>query len=299
MEEYASIYRRDGIVKVSPSSSRNEDCFPTGTEMKLLAEQVLGEFAPASILVTNENIQVLLKKNEIGMTNIIETRKVKSRIENFVCSNKTWTNLCCTGGIISTIVGEVCRNDDYDSSPWCLYKDKLNIKPAGSMGFAPHLDSPSLRVTGLCDNFVTVMIAIDDMTIENGCLQVCRGNWTGENYVPCVKISLAGSNPDGNGREGAILNDVACDLLWEYVECLSGDIFIFSGWLPHRSSCNLTQLTRRAVFLTYNHSEDGELYETYYRVMRDMRSEFLKQQYVNAATEATTNVSMFHIETKI
>ena len=270
------VYRRDGIVKI-PSSI--DPLLPSSAEIQNLAGEVCDVHAP-NVVVTTENICFTK-----GESKCVETRKVATRIENFVSSNRNWTNLCSTGGILSTIVGLVCCDNEIDgttSDPWCLYKEKLNIKPAGSSGFAPHLDAPSLRVTGLCENFVTVMIAIDDMTIENGCLQVCRGNWNEANSVmcqePCLGIDESISiDPDGAGRRGAICDIAVCKLAWDYVECISGDIFIFSGWLPHRSACNSTQLPRRAVFLTYNQSEDGELSQAYYQIMRDMRSSYLRQ----------------------
>lgn len=267
--EYLSIYRRDGIVKISSFT----DELPSSIEIKLLADEACD--VHGLTVVTSERIQFVKTGSDV-----VESRKVTSRLENFVSSSKKWTELCCTGGILSRIVGLVCSEGTDDVEPWCLYKEKLNIKPAGSSGFAPHLDSPSLRVTGLCDTFVTVMIAIDDMTVENGCLQVCRGSWTEANSVPCeddTPTGVGNSNPDGNGRKGAIRSAAAAELVWEPVECLSGDVFIFSGWLPHRSACNASQLPRRAVFLTYNHSEDGELSETYYRIMRDLRAAYLKQ----------------------
>jgi len=282
-------YRRDGIVQISSTAMGRRLQLPNSIEIRMLADSVI-DFNTSAALVSIESIRVLKICDKSAGKNehdVIENRKVKSRIENFVSTNKNWTDLCCTGGILSTIVGVVCTDgeiDDGDDAPWCLYKEKLNIKPAGSSGFAPHLDSPSLRVTGLCDNFVTVMIAIDDMTIENGCLQVCKGNWNETNSVLCevdcnVGINGVGSsNPDGNGRRGAIDSEAASKLEWEYIECVSGDVFIFSGWIPHRSACNTTQFPRRAVFLTYNHSEDGELAETYYRIMRDLRSSYLKEQ---------------------
>lgn len=268
---YLSTYRRDGIVRIESSFS---DQLPSGKRIRLLADEVC-DYHTATSVTTHENIRFIKSGSDT-----VEVRKVETRIENFVSTNQHWMELCNTGGILSTIVGLVCSDADYDSSPWCLYKEKLNIKPAGSSGFAPHLDTPSLRVTGLCDTFVTVMIAIDDMTVENGCLQVCRGSWNESNSVPCEQpdISAEGmTNPDGNGRRGAIINGDGLNLVWEPVECMSGDVVIFSGWLPHRSSANASQLPRRAVFLTYNHSEDGELSETYYRIMRDLRANYLKQ----------------------
>jgi hypothetical protein len=292
LSQCASDFRRDGIVQVFPSASLQ---LPSGPEIKALADDVLGIHVPAGeVIYTTENIRVMKtgtrEGDKMNSPDIEQTRKIVSRVENFVSSHQGWTKLCTTGGVLSQMVAMVCTDDDSDTAPWCLYKEKLNIKPPGSCGFAPHLDSPSLRVTGLCEQFVTVMIAIDDMTIDNGCLQVCRGDWTEASHVPCEEpcsvVDTAGvrSNPDGNGRRGAILGAIASRLQWEPIECKSGDVFIFSGWLPHRSASNLTQQTRRAVFLTYNNSEDGELSETYYRVMRDMRSSYMEQHIAQQNT---------------
>jgi hypothetical protein len=278
--EQCLIYRRDGIVKISSKT------FPilSGSEIQKLADEVIN-FHTSTAVISSENIFVLKTGNMMfgqSSPDIVEKRRVSTRVENFVSTNKHWTDLCCTGGLLSKLVGQVCRDtaiDDGSVEPWCLYKEKLNIKPAGSSGFAPHLDSPSLSITGLCDAFVTVMIAIDDMTIENGCLQVCRGDWNEANSLPCESLGDTDvTNPDGNGRRGAIQSEAAAKLQWEYVECLSGDVYIFSDWLPHRSAANATQFPRRAVFLTYNHSEYGELSESYYHIMRDMRSSYLKHR---------------------
>eukprot|EP01034_Spumella_vulgaris_P036501 gene36501-45014_t len=59
------------------------------------------------------------------------------------------------------------------------------------------------------------MIAIDDMTIENGCLQVSKGSWSEENSVLCEEISTGNGseNPDGNGRRGAIQSEAAAGYL--------------------------------------------------------------------------------------
>ncbi|CAM9169189.1 unnamed protein product, partial [Ectocarpus fasciculatus] len=212
----------------------------------------------------------------------IESRQVLTRLENFVLSHRGWSSLCGSGGVLSEVVGLVCSEDSYEPSSgeehekWCLYKEKLNLKPAGGTGFAPHFDNPSLQVTGLCDNFITLMIAIDDMTADNGCLRVVRGKWSEDSTAEmCAPVEAdAAANPDGNGRRGAMTPEAAAELDWEDVECKSGDMYIFSGWIPHRSGVNATQLPRRAVFLTYNCPEDGDLRDDYYRVMRLLRAKY-------------------------
>jgi ectoine hydroxylase-related dioxygenase (phytanoyl-CoA dioxygenase family) len=53
-----------------------------------------------------------------------------------------------------------------------LYKEKINYKLAGGAGYAPHQDAPAYRFV---DIHLSCMVAIDDSTIENGCLEVVSG----------------------------------------------------------------------------------------------------------------------------
>ena len=58
-----------------------------------------------------------------------------------------------------------------------FYKEILNFKSTGGSGFAPHLDTPLLRLALGEDgprDFCTVMVTIDDITSRNGCLRVCK-----------------------------------------------------------------------------------------------------------------------------
>jgi hypothetical protein len=172
--------------------------------------------------------------------------------------------------------------------PMVLFKEKLNLKPPGGSGFAPHLDAPSLlQLDGgesRCGptDFVTVMVAIDDMTSQNGCLRISPGPWTRENAVATVLASGAcgGSgtadrdNPDGGGRRGLIPPDVADALDFVDVEVKGGTMVAFSGYTPHRSSVNASHFARRAVFLTYNPAEQGDYRQAYYDRMKQLRYEY-------------------------
>ena len=140
------------------------------------------------------------------------------------------------------------------------------------------MDGPSLEQVGLiteATSFVTVMVAIDEMTAANGCLEVVRGLWTSGpsgNAVPTKQPG--GDNPDGDGRLGAVDTQVASKLAWEVLECSPGDVYFFSGLLPHRSGSNHTSLPRRAAFLTYNHPDEGDVRERYYGRMGEMRERY-------------------------
>lgn len=150
---------------------------------------------------TFESIKVI-SRGELS-----ERRKV-TRFENFVHAHDEWTRVCDYIGRIASVICE---------RPMTLFKEKLNLKPAGGSGFAPHLDTPSLRVALGEDGpvtFVTVMVAIDSMNEKNGCLQVVKGHWTEKNAVKAIQPE-SGANPDGNGRAGAIPREVADHLPFE------------------------------------------------------------------------------------
>ncbi len=210
---------------------------------------------------TYESISIQ-KSGEITMH-----RKL-TRLEDFVNNHDEWKELChgYLAKCVSSIIGE----------EMVLYKEKLNFKPPGGSGFAPHLDSPSLRIA-FGDSgprtFVTVMLAIDNMTEQNGCLRVSKKNWSEENHVEVVEPEKDG-NPDAGGRAGAIPLEVADKYTFEPIICKGGDIAIFNGWCPHRSSFNLTPFSRRAVFLTYNPTREGDYHDMYYQKMKQMRDDW-------------------------
>jgi ectoine hydroxylase-related dioxygenase (phytanoyl-CoA dioxygenase family) len=195
-------------------------------------------------------------------------------LENFVATHESWRQLAhqieegnnngYLPTLLSTIMGE----------RMVLYKEKLNLKPRGGSGFAPHLDTPSLRIalgSQGPQTFCTIMVAIDDMTVGNGCLKVCKGSWSEENHVKVIEPDDDG-NPDAGGRAGAIPLDVANALDFEPIICRAGTIVIFNGWAPHRSSLNQSAFSRRAVFFTYNPEQEGIVRELYYESMTRKRN---------------------------
>jgi Phytanoyl-CoA dioxygenase (PhyH) len=196
---------------------------------------------------------------------IIQERSTLTRIEN-LNGHIGWYQLCnnYVQRCISTLIGE----------EMILYKTKLNMKPAGGSGFAPHVDAPSLRspfgIEGP-QHFVTVMVAVDNMTVANGCLRVAKGDWANEDSCPVVPPE-PGANPDAGGRAGAIPVEIANTMDFTNVCCPAGTICAFDGWAPHRSGANRTNFARRAVFLTYNLASEGDYHDMYYRRMKQLRN---------------------------
>jgi Phytanoyl-CoA dioxygenase (PhyH) len=203
-------------------------------------------------------------------------KRVLTRLENFVDAHEGWSDLCHSyiPQLLSKVVGgDDCRGSD-SGSDMVLYKEKLNIKPPGGSGFAPHLDTPSLRIafgSSGPQTFCTVMVAIDDMTIANGCLRICPGQWTKDNHIETI-LPQEDGNPDAGGRAGAIPIEFANQqLVFEPLICKGGTIAIFNGWAPHRSAVNTSPFPRRAVFLTYNPRDEGDFHTRYYEKMGEKR----------------------------
>ena len=141
-----------------------------------------------------------------------------------------------------------------------LYKDKINYKAPGGGGYLPHQDgyrgldvpqyeSPSERgfIAYVC------MVAVDAMTVANGCPEVGWECW--------------------QRKEGWLRKKDAVDP-WEFqemgpyqaVEMGKGDVLIYDNFMPHRSGTNTTDVWRRALFGIYygNESEPRDLRNLYY-----------------------------------
>lgn len=236
-----------------------------------------------------------------------------TRLENFVNAHEGWYDLChgylkeCVsclmGSSSSTTTSNISTHTDLYDMEMVLFKEKLNLKPSGGKGFAPHLDTPSLRVPFGSNGpsyFLTVMVAIDNMTSKNGCLRVVKatdmmdssplniqtsngsnGNndgWSEHKHVP-VEQPKANGNPDADGRAGAISSEVDIQSLpFQDIICESGDIVVFNGWVPHHSSVNMSHFPRRAVFLTYNPMMEGDFHDAYYEKMNQMRQNYKNEQ---------------------
>lgn len=154
-----------------------------------------------------------------------------------------------------------------------LFKDKCNEKPPGGGAFEPHQDFAAYRIFPP-RFYTTVMVAMDDATLENGCLQFAR------HY-----IDLARANPSfveasfdgyplfhysrGGPDNGNIDSQVSAQMQWTPVPVRCGDVVVFDAFVPHYSEPNHSSTQRRALFFTFNAVRYGEFYEAYYQAKRE------------------------------
>lgn len=126
-----------------------------------------------------------------------------------------------------------------------LFKEKINFKAPGGGGFAPHQDSTAYR---FAERHISVMVPLDEATIESGCL------WFADTNVTSIL-------PNTDGR---IDPDWVAAHEWTPVEVSPGDLVAFDGLAPHRSETNHSDRSRRVMYLTYNRASDGDHRDRYY-----------------------------------
>lgn len=189
---------------------------------------------------------------------------VLCRIENYTPFHKGLSNLAHErlAPVISQLMGE----------PAVLFKEKINMKHPGGKGYAPHYDGPSAASMQLAQTFITAQVAIDTQTVENGCLEVVKPR---SSCPPVTMVApVEGGDPDGNARVGAIPADTVAKCTWQPVEAPRGSVFLFHGFLPHRSGPNRSAYPRRTLYMLFNPASEGEHHEAYYARMDEVRAEY-------------------------
>ncbi|WP_309121576.1 phytanoyl-CoA dioxygenase family protein [Paenibacillus sp.] len=161
---------------------------------------------------------------------------------------------------ISPVFEELVRNerilsplrDLYLDEP-LLFKDKLIFKLPGANGYPMHQDASwwqGFPIEGL----VSVMVAIDGASVANGGLELFPG------YHDRLR-STPGELRNMNAEEIAEIDEAR----GEIAETNPGDIIIFHSLAPHRSGPNLSDRSRKQLFLTYHPAKDGRLYKAHYQ----------------------------------
>lgn len=206
-----------------------------------------------------------------------ERKLMLCRTENFIPYHAGLRKLLSEEGPIMDVLEQLMNEQAV------LFKEKVNYKLPGGGGFPAHQDAPAFVSFGQ-RNHLTVNIAVDAATPENGCLQAAPGHH---------REGLFPQDPKHGGlsaEEEAKLDN------WSDL-CLDvGDVLIFSSWLPHRSNINRSATSRRALYITYNGESDGEFREKYYELKR---KEFPQQCEREPGKDYSQGAKTFNIATPI
>lgn len=168
--------------------------------------------------------------------------RILSRIENFVYDSNVKElkdNIVDKISIvINNIIGEKMN----------MFKDKINWKLPGGGKFKPHQDFEAWSDFPV-DFFVSCAIFVDNCTIENGCLEMVKG----ENQKGILK-----------NNNGCIDNELVNNMEWNPILSNKNDLVIFDAYVPHRSDINKSNSSRRIIYLTYTKNSEGDFYKDYF-----------------------------------
>lgn len=137
---------------------------------------------------------------------------------------------------------------DLFREPAVLFKDKINFKFPGGGGFNWHQDQQAGWWV-YAPIFITALICIDPVTADNGPLELSAGHH---------KQGLI-------GKEWEPLNDINMEgMKFESAMLEPGDMVFFDSFVPHGSGPNMTDQSRRVLYITYNKFSDGDHRKQYY-----------------------------------
>lgn len=177
---------------------------------------------------------------------LIDGSRILNRVENFLFYHEKLNDLL-NGEWLLGIVSQLFED------PAILFKDKINFKLPGGEGFKAHQDAQAGWDAYGQSLHISVAVCIDEATTKNGCLEVALGEHKKGLIGPMFQ---------------EIPNEVVENLDWVTFEMKPGDILFFDSYTPHRSGPNLTDKTRRIIFLTFSKLSEGDYRVKYYEDKR-------------------------------
>jgi 2-aminoethylphosphonate dioxygenase len=135
-----------------------------------------------------------------------------------------------------------------------LFKDKMNWKYPHGNGFKAHQDHLAWNDFDV-SIFHSIALSGNISNKENGCLQF-------SDYDSRVIL-------DQSSNIGEITDKIDETLDWTYVETTPADLVIFNSFVPHKSDKNISENSRRIMYLTFNNEEEGNYYEEYNKRKRE------------------------------
>lgn len=145
-----------------------------------------------------------------------------------------------------------------------LFEDKLNYKyPRGGGEFALHQDR-WYWATIPTRQIVSVLIYLDDATLENGCLEV---------FPQAHKQGLFEMDPKKGIAESRFAGRPPLKAVGP-----AGTMIVFDSLTPHLSRENHSEKFRRAIIFSYNPQSDGCYYDQGCGQARDQHLAWMKTQ---------------------
>ena len=171
---------------------------------------------------------------------LTDAGRVLARTERFLEFHGGLRDVLCQG-ILNSAVSQLF------GEPAVVFKDKINYKLPGGGGFAPHQDAQAYAYG---TSHITCLIALDENTLDNGCLWFAPGQ------------HLAGLLETDD--TGCLTSTLAGSMEWKAAPLPPGGVTFFSSFVPHKSSSNQSSSARRSLYVTYTRGSEGDLRGEYY-----------------------------------
>lgn len=165
------------------------------------------------------------------------------RVANPVDISQAYRDVLFEGSAIDVVVDLIGANVKF-------HHCKLNIKlPGMKTRVDYHQDQPFDLHTN--DDYVTLLILIDDMSEKNGCLRILKGSHLGPLY----------SHYKGNEFVGKVEEKLQekCRRESSEVEGNAGDICLMNSWCLHGGTANLSQNPRRLLICDFTAADNYPL----------------------------------------
>ena len=155
--------------------------------------------------------------------------------------------------------------NEITGEPFTLFKDKFNFKPPGGEGFSAHYDGVFEFQTGdgrprkgwyeYASRFVSVLVAVDPFTEQNGALEIARAHSGDFDFL------LSRTQLDGSPHLKSEVEEAQ-----QFIPIImrEGGVAIFKNTCPHRSGPNRSGNSRGSLYLTYSPTSEGSHYAAYF-----------------------------------
>lgn len=225
-DEQLEYYIENGFLVMAPVFDEEELI-----EFRLAADELLAESGP----IVNGNPRLEIEPETHHGKLVV--RKIEPVID-VVPVLKALANDTRLIALVAQIFGE----------PAILFEDKLNYKPP-HVGSAYLLHQDYSYWQKYTDQLITVVLYLDEATVENGCLRFVPGSHK-QRLMKCQ----SGSEHFIEMEDPSIAIDAPGK---------AGSLVLFSCYTAHHSYPNTSEKGRRALLFTYNSTSDGDTYPVY------------------------------------
>ena len=165
------------------------------------------------------------------------------RIEYFYSYSKVLKNLIDSKKVANLLFSLTKKK-------YILFKEKINIKPANSREDRLHQDVQGDWIK-YSKNFITLLISLVKTNNKNG------------NLI----IDISGFNKDQiRGKMFEVLKSKQLKKpKFKSQSTKPGDILLFNGFTPHKSTKNLTNKSRDQIYITYCETKNKDTRQRYFK----------------------------------